>query len=201
MADSPSEAPLFFESPDAFRAWLAENHDRLDVQWVGFYKKATGLPSITWPESVDQALCFGWIDGLRKSIDDRSYKIRFTPRRTGSHWSAKNLARMTELLDEGLVHSAGKDVYEARDPRKEARTSYEQGSVDLPDEYLARIRSNERAWAYFQAAAPSYRKQTTWWIVSAKREATRDRRLETLIESSEAGVVIPPLRWTKKGKP
>ena len=181
------------------RAWLEESHDRVAELWVGYYKKGTGLASVTWPESVDEALCFGWIDGIRKSIDDRSYRIRFTPRRKGSHWSARNLGRMKYLIAEGLVAEPGLAAYERRDRRKESQASYEQSeAAALPPEYEARIRANAAAWEYFQAARPSYRKQVTWWVVSAKREDTRLRRLGILIESSAEGDVIPPLRWTKK---
>ena len=197
-AASPAEDPLFFETPTGFRAWLEEHHDAVDVQWVGYYKKASGVPSITWPESVDEALCYGWIDGLRRSIDDRRYMIRFTPRRPGSHWSARNLSRMEELLAKGRVTESGRRIFEARDRRKEQLASYEQDAVELPASYLDRIRTDPDAWTYFQAAPPSYRKQVSWWIVSAKRETTRERRLGILIEASAAGEVIPPLRWGQK---
>lgn len=202
MPANDADAPLFFASPGAFRAWLAENHDRADVQWVGFYKKGSGRPSMTWPESVDQALCFGWIDGLRKSIDGESYMIRFTPRRPRSHWSRKNLERMPELMQEGRVHASGRKVYERRSWEREALASYEQRSVELPEGYSRAIEAIPAAWAYFQASAPSYRKQVSWWIVSAKREETRLRRLRILIDASAAGEVIPPLRWAvrKHGK-
>lgn len=195
---SPSEDPLFFADPAELRSWLEQNHQRCDVQWIGFYKKATGIPSITWPESVDQALCFGWIDGLRKSIDDQRYMIRFTPRRKRSHWSTKNLKRMPELLEAGQVHEAGRAVYESRDRKKERLASYEQKQVALPDQYQDRIRANPTAWEYFEASPPSYRKQVTWWIVSAKRESTRLRRLQVLIDACEDGTVIPPMRWSRK---
>ena len=181
------------------RAWLEENHDRVDALWVGYYKKGTGLPSVTWPESVDEALCFGWIDGIRKSIDDRSYRIRFTPRRRGSHWSARNLGRMEHLMAEGLVAEAGLAAFRARDPGKQERASYEQrGALVLPPEYERRLRAEPDAWDYFRNARPSYRKQVTWWVVSAKREETRLRRLGILIESSARGEVIPPLRWAAR---
>lgn len=196
MTDKADEEPLFFRGPSTFRRWLDAHHDTVDVQWVGYYKKATGEDSITWPESVDEALCFGWIDGLRKRIDDRAYKIRFTPRRAGSHWSAKNIERMAELIAEGRVLPPGLAAFEARDPANSRRASFEQRDVRLPDAYLDRLRRNEAAWSWFEAARPSYRKQVSWWILSAKREVTRERRLDILIRSSEEGRVIPPLRWT-----
>lgn len=200
MTQAEDEEPRFFEDPEAFRLWLEAHHDQVDVQWVGFYKKATGRASITWPESVDEALCFGWIDGLRKSIDDEAYKIRFTPRRGGSHWSGKNLERIAELIEEGRVRPPGLRAFEARDPEKTRKASYEQDEVSLPDAYLAQIRENEAAWSWFRSSRPSYRKQVSHWIVSAKREATRERRLEILIRSSAKGEVIPPLRWTVEKK-
>ncbi len=182
------------------RAWLEENHDRVDELWVGYYKKGTGLPSVTWPESVDEALCFGWIDGIRKSIDDRSYRIRFTPRRKGSHWSARNLGRMEHLVAEGLVADAGLAAFRARDPRKQEQASYEQKKVEFPPEYEQRLKAEPDAWEYFRNARPSYRKQVTWWVLSAKREETRLRRLGVLVESSARGEVIPPLRWAVRKK-
>lgn len=197
-----SEAPLFFATPTEFRAWLERHHDQQDVQWVGYYKKPTGRPSIDWPQSVDQALCFGWIDGLRRSIDEESYKIRFTPRRKSSHWSAKNLSRMPELIEAGLMTPPGLAVYEARKPGKEKQASFEQpASAQLPKEYEKELRSNPAGWAYWQKARPSYRKQVTWWVVSAKREATRQRRLAILVESCANGEFIPQMHWTKKKKP
>ena len=183
------------------RTWFEKNHDRRGELWVGYYKKGTGLPSVTWPESVDTALCYGWIDGLKRSVDEKRYMLRFTPRRKRSHWSARNLGRMKELIAAGLVAEPGLAAYERRDRRKEKQASYEQPeTVALPPEYEARIRADAAAWEYFKAARPSYRKQVTWWIVSAKREDTRLRRLGILIESSAEGRVIPPMRWAEKKK-
>ena len=189
--------PRFFRTQADLRAWFEENHDRGGELWVGYYKKDTGLPSVTWPESVDTALCFGWIDGLKRSVDERSYTLRFTPRRRRSHWSARNLGRMKVLIAEGLVAEAGLAAYERRDRRNERRASYERGAVKLPVEYERRIRANRDAWRDFRDRPPSYRRRVTWWIVGAKREETRLRRLGILIESCAAGDVIPPLRWTK----
>ena len=193
-APGSADHPHFFPTPVHLRAWFEENHDICDEVWVGYYRKATGLPSVTWPESVDEALCFGWIDGIRKSVDHKSYKIRFTPRRRGSHWSARNLGRMDHLTAEGRVTEAGMAAYRKRDPGNQKKAAYEQGAVALPGEYERRIRAEPDAWSYFQAARPSYRKQVTWWVVSAKREETRLRRLRMLIESSAKGEVIPPMR-------
>ncbi len=192
-------SPRFFRTQAGLRAWFEKNHDAGGELWVGYYKKGTGLPSVTWPESVDAALCFGWIDGLKKSVDQKSYTLRFTPRRKRSHWSARNLGRMKELIAEGLVAEPGLAAYERRDRRNEKQASYEQsGEMSLPSEYEGRLKANPAAWEYFRNARPSYRKQVIWWIVSAKREDTRRRRLGILIESCAEGDVIPPLRWTKQ---
>ncbi len=192
-------SPRFFRTQADLRAWFEKNHDQGGELWVGYYKKGTGLPSVTWPESVDAALCFGWIDGLKKSVDQKSYTLRFTPRRKRSHWSARNLGRMKELIAEGLVAESGLAAYERRDRHREKQASYEQsGEASLPPEYEGRLKANPAAWEYFCNARPSYRKQVTWWVVSAKREDTRQRRLGILIESCAEGDVIPPLRWAKK---
>lgn len=188
------DSPRFFPTPPDLRAWFEEHHDTAAELWVGYYKKATGLPSITWPESVDEALCFGWIDGIRKSVDEESYKIRFTPRRKGSHWSARNLGRMKHLIEAALVTGAGLAAYRARDPRNEKRAAYEQGEVGLPSEYERQLRAVPEAWRYWEEERPWYRKQVTWWVVSAKREETRLRRLAVLIESCTRGDVVPPMR-------
>ncbi|MDH3207886.1 MAG: YdeI/OmpD-associated family protein [Gemmatimonadota bacterium] len=187
-------AATFFPTPHDFRNWLAEHHDQADELWVGYYKKATGRPSMTWPESVDEALCYGWIDGLRRSIDEASYQIRFTPRRRGSHWSRVNLERVTVLTAEGRVTPAGLAVYEAREPEKAGRYSFEQAKAKLSSEQRTAFKANGAAWAFWTAQPPGYRKQATWWVVSAKREETRARRLGTLIQDSANGLRIKQLR-------
>ena len=192
-------SPLFFPTPGDLRAWFAANHDKVDVMWVGYYKKATKLPSITVGESVDAALCFGWIDGLKRTVDDKAYKIRFTPRRKRSRWSARNLSRMKQLLAAGLVAEPGLAAYERRDKSKD-RAAYEPAVEALPPEYESRIRADPAAWDYFRRARPSYRKQVARWVVSAKKEETRLRRLGILIESSSEGRVIPPMRWMENKK-
>ncbi len=178
---------LFFATAIEFRQWLAQHHDKLTEQWIGFYKKATKKPSMTWSESVDQALCYGWIDGLRKKIDEESYKIRFTPRRRDSMWSAVNLKKMKVLIAEDLMEAPGLAIYEKRDPRKEQTYSYEQKASALPQEYLQKIQANETAWQFFNNAAPSYQKQMIYWVTSAKQETTQLRRLEKLIAHSARG--------------
>jgi uncharacterized protein YdeI (YjbR/CyaY-like superfamily) len=186
--------PIYFLTPEDFRAWLSEDHGSVEELWVGYYRKATGTPSITWPESVDEALCYGWIDGLRKSVDGERYKIRFTPRRETSVWSAVNLKRMKELIVLGRVAPGGLAIYEARDPAQGEGYSFEQLKAALPAAQKGTFQANAKAWAFFQSQPPGYRKQATWWVVSAKREETRARRLVTLLADSEAGVRIKQFR-------
>lgn len=190
-------SPHFFPTPRDLRTWFDANHDKVDVMWMGYYKKATGLPSVTVPESVDLALCFGWIDGLKRSVDDKAYKIRFTPRRTRSQWSARNLARMELLLALGVVAEPGLAAYRRRDRRKDEAPGA-RDAVALPTAYEHRIKAEPGAWEYFRGTTPSYRQHVTRWVVSAKREETRLRRLGILIESCAGGQVIPPMRWMEK---
>jgi uncharacterized protein YdeI (YjbR/CyaY-like superfamily) len=186
--------PQFFARPEDFRAWLQANHDSAGELWVGFHKVGTGRPSITWPQSVDEALCFGWIDGVRKRLDDDSYVIRFTPRRKGSIWSAVNIKRMGELIAEGRVHPAGLAAFEKRRDDRSAIYSYEQRTTaELPDEYQRRFQENAAAWEFFQSRPPGYRRTATWWVISAKKEETREKRLATLIADSAAGRTIAQL--------
>ncbi len=179
--------PLFFASPAEFRKWLAKNHEKETELLVGFHKRATGKPSMTWPESVDQALAFGWIDGVRRRIDDERYSIRFTPRKKGSNWSAINIRRVAELTKLGLMEPAGLRAFEQRREDRSAVYEYENAPRQLPPEYEAKLRKNKKAWEYYQSEAPWYRRITAYWVVSAKKEETRLRRLEKLIEDSAAG--------------
>lgn len=197
-----SEEPIFFKNGTAFRKWLQKNHNRETEQWVGYYKKATKLPSMTWSESVDQALCFGWIDGLRKSIDDKSYKIRFTPRRPKSNWSAVNVKKMEELIEQGLMTEAGLSIYDKRKAEKTANYSYERKKVSLRRDYLKMLKTNNQAYEFFRKLPPSAKQLSVGWVMNAKREETRLRRLQQLIDSSERGLRIPPLRTsrTERGK-
>lgn len=188
---------LFFPTPADFRAWLEQNHDKETELWVGFYKKGSEKPSITWPESVDQALCFGWIDGIRKSIDTESYKIRFTPRKPNSIWSAVNLKKMDELMAQGLVMPAGMAIYEKRNLKKQEIYSFEQENIELGETYQNQFQANAKAWELFQGMPPSYRKTAIWWVISAKQESTRLKRLAVLMECSEAGKKIPSQRREK----
>jgi len=180
--------PTFFATPDEFRAWLEAHHGTETELVVGFHKKGSGRPSITWPESVDQALCFGWIDGIRRSLDEESYTIRFTPRKPRSTWSAVNINRARELIDEGLMRPAGLAAFEARADDRSAIYSYEQRhSAVLPPEMEERFRANRAAWRFFEAQPPSYRKTAIYWVTSAKKVETRQKRLTTLIEDSANG--------------
>jgi uncharacterized protein YdeI (YjbR/CyaY-like superfamily) len=186
--------PTFFATPDEFRAWLDKHHEIETELLVGFHKKGSGRPSITWPESVDQALCFGWIDGVRRRIDDASYSIRFTPRKARSNWSAINVKRVAELTELGLMRPAGIAAFKRRSNAKTAIYAYEQRkAATLDPEQERRFRADERAWKWFQAQPPSYRRTATYWVVSAKKQETRQRRLERLIEDSGAARPIPSL--------
>ncbi len=188
----------FFKSPVELRKWLDANHAGAAELWVGYYKKDSGRPSVTWPESVDEALCFGWIDGVRKSVDEISYTIRFSPRKSRSIWSAINIRRAEELIKEGLMQPAGLIAFQARAENRSGIYSYEQRSTDLPEQYAKRIRANKEAWKFYQSQSDSYRKKANWWVISAKKEDTRLKRLDRLIKDSEKGQSIQPLTRVKK---
>ncbi len=196
MADEPEI--VFFPTPAHLRRWLRRHHAKAEVLHVGFHKKGSGEPSITWAEAVDEALCFGWIDGVRRSIDATRYQVRFTPRRPTSKWSARNIGRMEALEAAGRMTAAGRRAFEAR--RGDADYSYEDRNAAKLDAASEReLRSNAKAWADFGGRPPSYRKAAIHWITSAKRAETRARRLATLIACSAEGRPIPPLtRPTKK---
>ena len=194
-----ADTPIFFATQEEFRAWLEEHHADATEQLVGYYKKGSGRPSMTWPESVDHALCFGWIDGVRRRIDDVSYSIRFTPRKAQSTWSAVNLKRVPELIDLGLMQPAGLAAYERRTEARSEIYAYEQGqTAELGDEFERQFRANEAAWTFFEAQPVGYRRTATRWVISAKREETRRKRLVALIADSTAGRRIrqltPPSR-------
>ena len=193
-----SDKPVFFASAVGFRQWLVKNHVRTPELWVGFYRKDSGRPSITWPESVDEALCFGWIDGIRKKVDDESYKIRFTPRRGTSTWSTVNVRRVKELTKRGRMRTAGTRAYLARSHANTGIYSFEQRPrVVLPPVLQRQFKGNTGAWRFFQSQAPWYQRTAIWWIVSAKREETRRRRLGVLIEDSGQARTIRPLTRKK----
>jgi uncharacterized protein YdeI (YjbR/CyaY-like superfamily) len=190
----------FFKIQTDFRKWLEKNHNKSNELWVGYYKKSSGKPSIDWPQSVDEAICFGWIDGLRKSIDGESYKIRFTPRKPGSIWSAVNLKRAEELIKLGLMQPAGLEAFNRKDEKKINSYSFERENVMLDKGYEKKFKENKKAWDFFQLMVPSYKRPATWWVMSAKQEETRIKRLNILIECSEAGEKIPQMKWADKSK-
>lgn len=177
--------PKFFPTFADWRAWLEQNHATKLELWVGFYKRDSARPSITWPESVDGALCFGWIDGVRKSIDAASYKIRFTPRKPRSVWSAINMKRVAELKGLGLMHATGLAAFEKRDENRSAIYAYEQRkTAKLPSEYEKQFRANKAAWKFFTSQPPWYQRTCTYWVVSAKKDETKLKRLAKLIIDS-----------------
>jgi uncharacterized protein YdeI (YjbR/CyaY-like superfamily) len=191
--------PTYFPSAAEFRSWLIQNHDHHTELFVGFHKKDSGKPSIPYPEAVDQALCFGWIDGVRKSIDATRYMVRFTPRNAKSYWSRVNTKRAGELAELGLMQPAGRKVFAARDQAFTVRYSFERENAELSPACSKQFKRNRKAWAFFQSQAPSYRRVATWWVVSAKQEATRLRRLQTLINDSARHKRLGQFNPAKKG--
>ena len=177
----------FFASPEELRAWLAAHHETESELLVGLYKKGAGEPTMTWPQLVDEVLCVGWIDGVRRGIDERSYSIRITPRKARSTWSAVNVKRYGELDAEGRVLPAGRAAWERREEKRTAIYAYEKEEAVLDAEQEARVRAMPGAWEFLSTVAPSYRRSAVHWVVSAKRPETRERRLAQLIEDSAAG--------------
>jgi len=191
--------PTFFSTPADFRAWLEAHHDKLREQLVGFHKKDSGKPSITWPESVQVALCFGWIDGVRKSLDETSYTIRFTPRKPTSTWSSINIKLVRKLTKQGLMHPAGLKAFAARRAKKSAIYSYEQrNSAQFTREQAKQFRANKAAWEFFGSQVPWYQKVCTYWVITAKREETKLKRFSLLIEHSQNRRTLPHLTRAKK---
>jgi uncharacterized protein YdeI (YjbR/CyaY-like superfamily) len=192
----------FFADPAAWRAWLESHHDEATELWLGFWKKHTGHDGLTYPEAVEQALCFGWIDGVLNKIDDRRHRIRFTPRRPGSSWSRVNVERVARLEQQGLMTAAGRAAHEVgrTDPR--VQYSYDLGEeVELDPRYVAQLAASPTARAFFEAQPPSSRRAALRWVMSAKQESTRDRRMAELIADSAAGRPVKPLRYGSRNKP
>ena len=189
--------PKFFKTQADLHKWFQKNYLKKKELITGFYKKASGKRSITWKESADEALRFGWIDGIRKNVDEESYSIRFTPRKSKSNWSNINIARIKELIEAGLVTEEGKKVFENSDPEKSNSASYEQSEIKFPAAFEKKFRANKKAWSYFQTQNNTYRKTATWWVIKAKQEKTQHNRLETLINDSENGQFIKPLTLSK----
>jgi uncharacterized protein YdeI (YjbR/CyaY-like superfamily) len=188
----------FLATPDELRDWFDANHETATELWLGCYRKATGKPSIAWSDSVDEALCVGWIDGVRVGLDDESYSQRFTPRRKGSTWSAINVAKVGVLTEAGRMRPAGLAAFEARTAGNTGIYSYERPPAAFGDEELARFQADAAAWADWERRPPSYRRAVTHWVTSAKQAATRTRRLDALIADSAAGRPVGPMRWTRK---
>ncbi|MBC8107641.1 MAG: YdeI/OmpD-associated family protein [Anaerolineae bacterium] len=183
-----ADDPRFFKTPAAFRRWLHSNHVKARELWVGFHKVGSGKPSITWPQSVDEALCVGWIDGIRKRCDEHSYVIRFTPRKSTSVWSAVNINRIGELIAEQRVLPAGIAAFERRSDARSKIYAYEQrDAADFAPALKKQFRANKAAWKFFEAQAPWYRRKIIWWITSAKQQVTQAERLKTLIDACEQG--------------
>jgi len=185
MKPGSESKPLFFKSPGEYRRWLEKNHESAKELWIGFWKKATGKPSLTWQQVVDESLCFGWIDGIRKSIDEDSFKQRVTPRRKTSIWSQINIKRVGELTAEGRMHQTGLTAFEKRDRTR--AYSYENMNRGLGPAEEAQFRKNRKAWEFFQAQPPGYRRLAGWYVTSARKDETRQRRLESLMRDSAAG--------------
>lgn len=187
--------PSFFPTPADFRRWLEGNHDSAAELFVGFYKKDSGKPSITWQESVEEALCFGWIDGVRRSLGPESYSIRFSPRRRGSIWSSVNIKAAERLIESGRMLPAGLKAFQARIPDKSGIYAFEQrNDPHLPPDMDSEFKSHSEAWAFFQSQPQGYRRLALWWIVSAKQDSTRLKRLQALISDSANHLRLAPFR-------
>jgi uncharacterized protein YdeI (YjbR/CyaY-like superfamily) len=192
--ERPDDA-VFFTSPDELRDWFDANHETASELWLGSYKKATGKPSVSWSDAVDEALCVGWIDSVRYALDAERAAQRFTPRRRGSNWSAINVAKIAALRAQGRLRPAGEAAFAERREDRTGVYSFERAeAAALAPEEEARFQANEAAWTWFSAKAPSFRKQVLHWVISAKRPETRERRLATLIEDSAAGRPPAPMR-------
>ncbi len=186
--------PTFFPTPAEFRAWLEEHHATTDYLWVGYYKKATKRPSVTWEDTVDEALCYGWIDGIRKSRGDESFMIRFTPRTSKSVWSQRNIDRVERLTAEGRMKPEGLAAFAFKDAHPDSGYAVAKLDGTLTDPMVARFKDTKGAWEFYQEQPPGYRRHAARWVTSAKREETRERRLATLIDDSRNGLRIKQLR-------
>jgi uncharacterized protein YdeI (YjbR/CyaY-like superfamily) len=188
---------VFFATPEELRDWFDANHATADELWLGYYKKASGRPSLEWSQVVDEALCVGWIDGVRKSLSDEVSVQRLTPRRKGSNWSAINVAKVAALTAEGRMRESGQTAFAARTDANTGVYAYERAEAAFSDDETARFRADEKAWADWQRRSPSYRRTVTHWVTSAKQAATRERRLSALIADSRAGQEVGPMRATR----
>ena len=185
---------LIFPTQAELRSWFEANHENRAEAFIGYYRRGVDKPSTTWAQAVEEALCFGWIDGITFRVDDEVTANRFTPRRRTSNWSAVNIAKVAELRAAGRMHPAGIRAFEERDRSKDASYSYERPETTFPEEWLDRFRADPAAWAYWIDESPSYRRQATYWVVTAKRPETRERRFARLVADSAAGRRIGPMR-------
>ena len=186
-APKPGDVRIFADAAE-FRAWLLANHDTAGELWVGYFRKASGKQAMTYPEAVEEALCFGWIDGIGRRVDDEVHTNRFTPRRKGSSWSAVNIAKVAELRAAGRMHPAGIRAFDGRDtPRRDAGYSYERPPAELPPGMLERLRGEPGAWAFWERERPSFRRQAAYWVTAAKRPETQERRFRVLLEACGEG--------------
>jgi uncharacterized protein YdeI (YjbR/CyaY-like superfamily) len=192
--------PRFFATQAAFRKWLEKNHDRVKELYVGFYNQKSGRGGLTYKQALDEALCFGWIDGVRKSIDEDSYTNRFTPRKTKSYWSAVNTKRYQELDARGLVAPPGRVAFEARDAAKTGQYSFERETAELDPAMRRKLEANRKAAAFFDAQPPYYRRLASWWVISAKRDETREKRLQALRDVCANGERLPQFTPAPKKK-
>jgi uncharacterized protein YdeI (YjbR/CyaY-like superfamily) len=193
------EDASFFETPAELRAWLERHHATETEHWVGAHRRSTGRPSITWAQIVDELLAYGWIDGVRRSLPGERWAIRVTPRRKDSHWSAVNVRRVGELEAEGRMTEAGRRAFAARDMDRVPYT-YEAPNLALSPQFEARLQADAVAWAWLERQAPSYRRGAAHWVMSARQQATRERRLQALIDDSAAGQRIKPFRYGTTGR-
>jgi uncharacterized protein YdeI (YjbR/CyaY-like superfamily) len=193
-----SANPLFFSSQSLLRSWFEKNHKKKSELWLGFYKVGSGKPSVTWPESVDEAICFGWIDGIRKSLGEDSYVIRFTPRKPKSIWSVVNINKVSTLTKSGMMKPEGLAAFAKREDKRSAIYAFEQKTIELGSVFEKKFKANKKAWALFGKQAPWYRKTAIWWVISAKQELTRLKRLEELIRDSEQGLMLKQHRRPSK---
>ena len=190
--DSGSK-PIRFKDPAALREWFEKNHARVGELWIRFYRLDAGKASVTYPEALDEALCVGWIDGVRKRVDEESYIMRFTSRKRGSYWSTVNIRNVERLLAAGRMRPAGLKAYEGRDASADRRYSFEQRPHDLPADAVSELKKDARAWGYWREQPPGYRRAVAWWIVSSKKPGTRAKRIVLLLEHSRDGERVPPL--------
>lgn len=195
----PAVTPVFFTTPAAFRAWLRRNHGTATELWIGFHKKASGLPSITYPEALDEALCYGWIDGVRKSLGETSFVMRWTPRQKGSNWSRVNIGKAEALIAAGRMRKPGLAAFEARESGRADAYPFEQRhDATLEPAQRALFRKNAKAWKYFEALPPGYKRYSIWYVLSARKPETRERRLALVIACSARGERLPILTGPKK---